>query len=77
MIQKVPTRNFKWVDEDTVKDMNKDMAKTVVDIAKLDPEADTGYIFKIDAYVPSKEHDKYVLNKSLIATLIYIRFNHY
>ena len=54
MSQKVLVKDFDWVDQEVVDNL------TAVDIAKLDPQGDTGWIFEVDLKIPTSIHDKYV-----------------
>ena len=53
MSQKVPMKDFKWVDQGIVDSL------TATDIMKLDPNGDTGYVLEVDVEIPTEIHDRY------------------
>lgn len=55
MSQKMPMRDFKWVDPEIVAKV------TTEHIAKLHPNGKNGYIFEIDAEIPHKLQDRYYI----------------
>lgn len=52
MSQKVPTRDFQWVNQDVVNNMS------TMDVMKIDSESNTGYVFEVDAEIPQNIHDR-------------------
>ena len=55
MGQKMPMRDFKWIDNNVVAQVKAEH------IAKLNPDGNKGYIFEIDAKIPQELHDRYIV----------------